>query len=241
MPNAEPSRSAVVAGATGLIGRALVERLAQPDMPFGSVTALVRRKGAEFRAERVREIEVDYRHLADSAPHLAATDAFCCLGTTIKKAGSKAAFEEVDLTYVRTFARQARLAGARRFYLISAIGANPESMVFYSRIKGEAERAVSIEPFEGVCLIRPSLLLGERPNDSRPGEAFAIRVMGPLRNLFVGPLSPYRPMHGFEVADATASIAQAAPYGNRVYEPGELRAILKGGDARLYALEGKKR
>jgi len=241
MPHADEQRSAVVAGATGLIGRALVERLSQPDMPFERVTALVRRKGAGFRSGRVQELQVDYGQLADSATHLAATDAFCCLGTTIKKAGSKAAFEEVDLTYVRMFARQARLAGAQRFYLISAVGANPESLVFYSRIKGEAERAVSIEPFEGVCIIRPSLLLGERPNDSRPGEALAIRVMGPLRWAFVGPLATYRPMHGTEVAAATASIALARPYGNRVFEPGELRAILKGGDARMFALEGIKR
>lgn len=241
MPNADAPRSAVVAGATGLIGRALVECLSQTNMPFSYVSALVRRKGAGFRSARVREVEVDYRHLADATPHLAATDAFCCLGTTIKKAGSKEAFEEVDLTFVRSFARYARLAGARRFYLISAVGANPESLVFYSRVKGEAERAVSIEPFEGVCLIRPSLLLGERPNDPRPGEALAIRLMGPLRGLFVGPLALYRPMHGTEVAEAVASIALASPYGNRVYEPGEMRAILKGGDARMYALEGRKR
>ena len=137
-----PAVRVTVAGATGLVGRALLTRLSGSPQ-VGPVTALVRQAGAlGIPPARVQPRVVDYRTLGTGAA-LPATDwAFCALGTTIKVAGSQAAFRAVDVDAVLAFAQAARAAGATRFGLVSAMGADARSGVFYNRCKGEVEQAL---------------------------------------------------------------------------------------------------
>jgi uncharacterized protein YbjT (DUF2867 family) len=147
----------LLAGATGLIGRELLQLLLT-QIPTVRLHALVRRL-PEPADERVHWQRVDFARL----PALpAAEEAFCCLGTTIKQAGSQAAFRAVDLDAVLAFARAARAAGVTRFGVVSRPGRRPRAKRFYNRVKGEMEAAVGMLGFESVVFARPSLLAGDR-------------------------------------------------------------------------------
>jgi uncharacterized protein YbjT (DUF2867 family) len=164
---------------------------------------------------------VDFARLESEALP-SAEDAFCCLGTTIKKAGSQEAFRAVDHDAVLAFAKAARKAGARRFLLVSALGANPSSRVFYNRVKGETEEDLKAVGFESLIILRPSLLLGDRA-ESRPGEHAAIvvsKVLGPLLRPFSG-----RPIEARTVARAMLALARDAANGTRVALSGELHGL----------------
>jgi uncharacterized protein YbjT (DUF2867 family) len=207
---ATPPARIAVAGASGLVGRALLARLAA-DPRAGAITALLRSAGAwRPRSARVQPLVVDW-----SRPDLGATLppldwAFCALGTTIKVAGSQAAFRAVDVDAVLAFAAAARAAGASRFGLVSAMGADARSAVFYNRCKGEVEQALQAQGWPRLVIARPSLLLGERDalgQPVRPAEALAQRLMPA-----VGWLIPkaVRPIRADAVATALAE-AVAAP------------------------------
>lgn len=186
------SRSAVVAGASGLVGGLLLEELlAAPD--YARVTALVRTPLPREHAKLAQEV-VNF-----GDPRVpAADDAFCCLGTTRAKAGSAEAFRAVDFDAVVAFARSARASGAKRFLLVSSSGADARSPFLYPRVKGEAEQAVSGLGFETVAILRPSLLLGPRA-ESRPAEHLAQLALGPLRALIP---ARWRPIEAATVARA---------------------------------------
>lgn len=224
---AEPRTRVLVAGATGLIGRALLNRLAA-DPQVGPVTALVRRTSPrQAWPTGCQALVVDYAALGTAAaPGLPAADwAFCCLGTTIKVAGSQEAFRAVDFDAVLAFARAARAAGATRLGLVSAMGASVRSAVFYNRVKGEVERALSAQGWPHLVIARPSLLLGERGTlgqPTRPGEQLAQRLMPALGWLMPRSL---RPITDQAVAAALlAGVAQAQP-GTTVLESGALAAL----------------
>ena len=167
---------------------------------------------------------VNFDRLAELGDLPRVDDVFCCLGTTMKRAGSEEAFRRVDFTYVHELARLASRHGASRFLLVSALGANSRSRVFYNRVKGEVEEAVRKLPFDGVHIFRPSLLLGER-RESRPGERFAILAARALGFMFVGPLGRYRPIAARAVAVAMIRIAKDAARGVHVYESDRIRAL----------------
>ena len=149
-------------------------------------------------------------------------DVFCCLGTTMKQAGSPDAFRKVDFTYVVELARVAVRHRASQFLVVTAVGADPQSRILYSRVKGEAEEALRRLQFESIQIFRPSLLVGAR-SQGRPAE----RVAGLLSLLvawaFVGPLSRYRPIKAEAVARAMVQVAREAPRGTHVYESKEIR------------------
>lgn len=179
-----PRLRVALAGATGLIGRALLELLGS-DPAIGSVHALVRlnRKTLATLPEGVQPLPVDFAHLGQPASAaLPPLDwALCALGTTIAVAGSQAAFRAVDVDAVVAFARGARHAGAKRFAVVSALGADPRSAVFYNRCKGEMEAALREIGFDRLVIARPSLLLGDREalgQRARPGERLA-RALAP--------------------------------------------------------------
>ncbi|WP_257454655.1 oxidoreductase [Archangium lipolyticum] len=213
------TRTAVVTGASGLVGGLLLDTLlASPR--YREVLSLGRRPLPEQHPKLVQRT-VDFARLAEeSLP--AADDAFCCLGTTIKKAGSQEAFRAVDHDAVLAFAQATKKAGARRFLVVTALGANPRSRVFYNRVKGEAEEALEGVGFESLVILQPSLLLGERA-ESRPGERAAImasRVLAPL----LRPLAS-RPIEARTVARAMVALALDAPRGVRVVPSGELQEL----------------
>ena len=174
-----PPRKALLAGATGLVGSALLPLLC--DSPrYDQVHVLVRRSGLTAPA-KARLHTVDFAHLPQDLP--AVDDVFIALGTTIKVAGSQAAFRQVDFDFVVNTARAARSAGATRLAVVSALGANAESRVFYNRVKGEMQAAIATLGFESVTIAQPSLLLGDRAALGQPvrgGEVWAERLLAPI-------------------------------------------------------------
>lgn len=209
-------RTALIAGASGLVGtHCLAQILSEP--AYERVVALLRRPlpQADPRLEQ-RIIDFDRLGLADERFPMA-DDVFCCLGTTMQQAGSRDAFRKVDFTAVIALAAQAVQHGARQFLLVSALGANPRSVIFYNRVKGETEEAVSRLPFEGRQIFRPSLLAGERA-ERRPGERAGLVAMHFVAPLMVGPLRKYRPLGADVVARAMVEVARRAPPGRNVYE-----------------------
>ncbi len=179
-----------IAGASGLVGGHLLTLLLQE---FDQVAAVTRRP-LGVSAPNLREIA-----FGDPLPALDA--AFCCLGTTIKKAGSESAFRRIDFDAAVAFARTSRAAGASSFAIVSSVDASPASSNFYLRVKGETEAAVVALGFERVTILRPSFLLGDR-SESRPGEKIGIVIASALGFLFVGPLRKYRAVNAELVAAA---------------------------------------
>jgi uncharacterized protein YbjT (DUF2867 family) len=167
---------------------------------------------------------VNFDRLSDSASLLKADDVFCCLGTTIKKAGSQEAFRRVDFTFAYEAAQLAANNGAAQFLLVSALGANANSSVFYNRVKGETEDAIAALPFVSVSIFRPSLLLGERA-EFRLGERIAEPVMKALSFLLIGSLRKYRAIEARTVAAAMIEVAKAQPKGVNVYESDRIQEV----------------
>ena len=228
MPGRRPTLPRIcIAGATGLVGRALLARLA-PAAGKGRITALVRQPGQVAGLPKgVRGQLVDFSALgrADETG-LPATDwAICCLGTTIKVAGSQSAFRAVDFDAVLAFARAAKAAGASRLAVVSALGADARSAVFYNRVKGEMEQALRALDMPCLVIARPSLLLGERQalgQARRPGEAIAQALMPAFGWLMPRRL---RPIRADAVAAALIGALTNTATGTVVLESDALQAL----------------
>lgn len=213
-------RSLLLAGASGLIGTELSRQaLALPGLQ--ALHAVVRRTPSGATADpRLHWLPVDFSRLG-TLPQ--ADAAACALGTTIKVAGSQAAFRAVDFDAVIAFAQAARQAGVERFAVVSALGADAGSAVFYNRVKGEMEDALRGLGFASLTIARPSLLAGDRAALGQPlrlGERLGLALTAPL-----GPLFPaaWRPIHADVVARALLhALAEARP-GVRVVESGALQ------------------
>lgn len=203
----EPAhRVAVVAGATGLVGGELVRRLlAVPS--YQRVVALARRP-LTLSDARLAVVIPDFERLEPTlTPATAGTaiDVYCCLGTTIGTAGSEAAFRRVDHDFVIALARWAARAGARRMVVISALGADVASRVFYNRVKGETERDLAALGLPSLVILRPSLLSGDR-SEFRFGERAALALTTPWRRLIPARV---RPVAAADVAQAMIDVALA--------------------------------
>ncbi|MBI5544165.1 MAG: NAD-dependent epimerase/dehydratase family protein [Deltaproteobacteria bacterium] len=213
-------RTAIVAGGTGLVGGCLTDLLlARPQ--WSRVMGVTRRRTGRSHS-RYQEIPVDFAVLDESRPLPKAEVAFCCLGTTLKKAGSREAFRAVDFDAVVRFAKAAKAGGTERLVVVTARGAHPGSLIFYNRIKGETETALRVLGFSSLAIARPSLLLGDR-QEHRRGEHVAVVASRWLRPL-LAPLDS-RPIEATTVAKALVAIAEAAPEGARVYENPELHSL----------------
>ena len=211
-----PGRTALIAGASGLVGsQCLAQLLADPT--YSRIVALVRRL-LPHTDPKLEQLVTDFDRLgAEGVSVPAADDVFCCLGTTMKRAGSREAFRRVDFTYVVSLAAQARQQGAGQFLLVSALGANPRSGIFYNRVKGETEAAVARLPFPGRQIFRPSILVGERA-EHRRAERAGIVVLRALSGAMWGPLRRFRPVGADTVARAMVAVAHRAPPGVNIYE-----------------------
>jgi len=217
-PTQGPSaRRTLVVGATGLVGRACQAAwLADP--AAGDLVALVRRpQGDEPVDPRLRVVPFDFSRLEERPDLLAVDHVVCALGTTMKKAGSKAAFRAVDLDLPVSVARLARAQGARHFLVVSAVGADARSLFFYNRVKGQLEQALRRLDYPSLTIARPSILLGDR-REHRPGEAVGMRL---------GALAPaaWKPVHARQVAAALLDAATRDQPGVRVLENRELRTF----------------
>lgn len=211
-------RSALLVGATGLIGSYLLARLTA-SAHYGAVTVWTR-SPLPRQDPKLAVRTIDFDRLEQE--HVAAEDVYCALGTTIKKAGSQAAFRKVDYEYPVALARAAARDGAKRLLVVSALGASAQSGIFYNQVKGEMEQAVLAAGVPATFLFRPSLLSGPR-SEPRLGEQVGL-VVGAL----LGPLlGRYRPIHGDLVAAAMLAAAQSGMSG-RIFESEQIRRLARG-------------
>ncbi len=215
----ENKRKALIIGATGLVGNELLHRLLDSDVYVG-VTALVRRPTGLSHPKLIERI-IDFDEMELAADEFKVQDLFCCLGTTIKKAGSKEAFRKVDYDYPLKAAELAKARGASQYIVVSAIGADPETKVFYSRVKGELESALITLQFDSLHLVHPSLLLGKR-NEFRTAEALSGYLSPVFSPLLRGRLAKFKPIKAEDVAAAMLQIAVDGEKGTNIYEWPEL-------------------
>ncbi|WP_299987281.1 oxidoreductase [uncultured Pontibacter sp.] len=216
------TRTALIAGASGLVGSHLLLMLLQSDR-YSQVISVGRRELAIIHPKLDQQI-VDFDNLKKSASELAADDVFCCLGTTIKKAGTKKAFYKVDHTYVTQLAEITLRRNATQFLVVSAMGADASSRIFYNRVKGEMERDIQALGFTSLHIFRPALLLGER-EEHRTGEEISARIMKPLSMLMIGPMRKYRPIKAETVASAMLRAAAQDQKGDKVYLSDEIERL----------------
>ena len=208
-------RTALLAGATGLVGSHVLDELLADGTWSHVVT--VGRRTTDRRHEKLEQRILDLSAIEAQGDLPHADDVFCCLGTTIKQAGSQDAFRRVDHDFVLGLARAGLRMGATQFLLVSAIGADPDARVFYSRVKGEVEAAVRALPYRAVQIFRPGLLLGRR-TEFRAGERIAMYLAPIAQPLLIGPLRRYRSIRASDVARAMVRIAREAPRGPNVWE-----------------------
>lgn len=207
------NKTAIIAGASGLIGRSLTQQLLNSDQ-YSKVISLVR-KPLGFVHPKYSEVIIDFNTISDFADFPKGEDIFCCLGTTMKNAGSKEAFFKVDYTYCYDLAKRGLQAGADRYFLVSAMGANPKSSNFYSRVKGELEDQLSFLGYRTIYVFKPSLLRGNR-EEFRLGEKLALIITRIIP--FVGALRKYKPIHVDKVADAMVKVAKQDDKGFYYYQ-----------------------
>jgi len=216
-----PRRDALVAGATGLVGRELLRLLvASPN--YERIHVLLRRpaKGLPTDARVVPHF-VEYAKLTPMPP---VDDVFIALGTTIGVAGSKDAFRKVDFDAVLNTAKACLVRGAKRLVVVSALGANAKSLVFYNRVKGQMEEAVSRLAYESITIVQPSLLMGDRAalgQPTRAGETWTARLLKPVM-----PLVPraVRPIEATLVARAMLDAALKGATGARTLKSAVMQA-----------------
>ena len=214
------SKTAIIAGASGLIGSSLTQQLLN-SKDYCQVVALVR-KPLNIEHPKLNQQVIDFDQLAELPDFPKGDDVFCTLGTTIKTAGSKESFYKVDFTYPYELAKRALAAGAERYFIVSAMGADVDSLYFYNRVKGEIEDKVSFLDYRTIYIFKPSLLRGDR-NESRLGEKIALAITRIIP--FIGPLKKYHPIHADKVADAMLKVAKQEVKGCYYYESELMRKM----------------
>lgn len=216
----------VVAGATGLVGRALIGQLCAASSVTGILVVGRRSLGVahEKLTEKLGPAEDWPQFLEDQT----CDAAISTLGTTLRDAGSQAAFFAIDHDLVLSFARSACAAGTRQFLMVSSVGAHAAARNFYLATKGKAEADVANIGFERLDILRPGLLRGVRDGRLRLGERLAIAV-APLTDVLTpAVLSRYRSISAQSVAAALAALVGVPEPGQFVHHNEEMQALAKG-------------
>ncbi len=208
-------KTALLAGATGLVGSALLPLLLASER-YAKVIVVGRRPVAT-QHPKLTQVVTELSKLEGERLRLIADDVYCCLGTTRQQAGSKEAFFEVDYLYVIKLAAVTAANFAAEFLVVSALGADAESRFYYSRVKGEMEAAVQQTPFRAIHIFRPSLLLGERATP-RLGERVGGWLLALARPLLRGRWHKYRPIAAATVARAMLQAAAEDGGGVRIHD-----------------------
>ena len=194
--------SALVIGGTGLVGSHLIDQLITSN-DYSSVVSLVRKNNRDS-SRKLKEIVFDFEN-KDSIQHIKkAEHVFCCLGTTIKKAGSKSAFKFVDYDIPLLFGRWAENISATSFSIVTAMGANPSSKIFYNRTKGLIEEEIKQLKIPTIQIFQPSLITGKR-KEFRAGEIAAKITFSFLNPLLIGKAKKYRPIAANTIAQGMLS------------------------------------
>jgi uncharacterized protein YbjT (DUF2867 family) len=215
------NKTALVFGATGLIGNLLLEELVK-SVEYQEISIFVR-QSAGISHPIVREAVIDFDSVDTYAEQIKGDDLFICLGTTIKKAGSVKKMEEIDRDLPIKIAAIASSNGVKRIAVVSSLGASTSSKNYYLRIKGEMEEGILKLKFVNTAIVRPSMLLGER-KEKRTGEVVGKIVMNTFKPVLSGKLRKYRAIHGRDVARVMIAILQKEPVKN-VYESDEIQRI----------------
>ena len=213
------SKTALLAGATGLIGSQLLPLLLATERY--SKVIIVGRTALPLAHPKLTQVVTNLDKLQDVRLQLIADDVFCCLGTTLRQAGSKEAFYKVDFLYVVTLAALTASNFASQFMVISSLGADAESRWYYNRVKGQMEESMRQMTFRAIHIFRPSLLLGPRVQP-RLGEQLSAVMLGVLRPLLRGSLLKYRPVQAATVAAAMLRAAEDDGGGLRVHLSNEI-------------------
>lgn len=211
-------KSCLIFGATGLVGKKLVEQLIK-DQSYSKIK-VANRTSQNYDNSKIEESIIDFSELDNWEKLFKVNHVFICLGTTIKNAGSKSAFETVDLEYPRQIAQLAKKQEVEALVHISAIGANAKASNFYLKTKGKAEEAVSLLGPKASYAVRPSMLLGER-DEFRLGESVGKLAMKITKPIMVGGLKKYRGVYDYQVASSMIQIAKAKP-SKHTFESDEL-------------------
>ena len=206
--------TALVVGATGLVGMELTKQLLDRD-EIGLVKIVVRR-AFPLEHPKLEVLLLDWKEVDQWGEEISANQVFCCLGTTHKKAGSMAAFRAVDVDLVVAVGRRAQL-WCRSFTVVSSQGANPLSMWPYLKAKGDMEMGLRRLGLERLNIVRPGLLLGQRA-ESRPAERVAMRIMKSMMGILRGRLRFLRPVSDHKLAKFMIHIAAAPEKGIYHYE-----------------------
>lgn len=216
------AKSALIAGATGLTGSELVKVLLE-DPAYDKVKVLTRRP-LDLEHPKLEQVKADFFRLDQYGEHFKVDDVFCCLGTTIRKAGSQKAFRRVDYDYPVKIAELAKANGATKFLVISAMGADAKSNVFYSRVKGQMEEALKRMDFSSLHIFRPSLLLGKR-DEFRLGEKAASLLAPAFSPILRGGMKKYKPIEAADVAKAMCKAAKSEEQGVFVHSSDKIAEL----------------
>ena len=213
-------KTALLAGATGLVGSELLQKIIN-EPAYNKIHILVR-KAIESDSDKVVQHIVDFNELDkfeinDSIDHV-----FCTLGTTIKKAKTKENFRKVDYDYIYELGKKAKQWNTEKFLVVSSLGANAKSPIFYNRVKGEIENTLSELKLNQLFIFRPSLLMGNR-KEHRTGEKSAIAVYKIINPLFIGPLKKYKGIQASQVAQGMLQTALNNKEQFKIFESDEIQ------------------
>lgn len=213
------NKTALLVGATGLVGEQLLNQLLY-HQSYGRVIALTRRK-IHRQDDKLDNRIVNFDELEKEAGKIKCDDLFIALGTTIKKAGSQEAFRRVDHDYILKAALVAKAGGANQCLLVSAAGAAADSLIFYNRVKGQTEEAIEEIGFWSTHIFRPGVLVGDR-DEFRLGERIGIGMSNLLRSISPGILGDYNPTQVDVLAVKMIAAAQGVDPGVHVHGAREL-------------------
>ena len=215
---------AVILGSTGLIGSSLLKLLIS-STEYTHITSFVRKK-SDIIPSKLKEINTDFSDLSKYKTEFECDSVFITLGTTIKKAGSPEKFREVDYTFVLEAGKLAKESNSKALLMVTSMGADPNSSVFYSRVKGEIERDTKSLGLNSLLIFQPSLLLGNR-NEFRLGEKIGEFVGNLFSFAFVGGLEKYKPISADVVAESMFKLSLSPPSGTKILESDEIEASVK--------------
>ncbi|MGB0862010.1 MAG: oxidoreductase [Saprospiraceae bacterium] len=203
-------KTALIAGASGLVGGHCLATLLENDN-YSKVISIGRR-ALTITHSKLEQHIIDFNKLESYQTLFEVNHVFCCLGTTIKKAGSKEKFRLVDQVFPMKMAQLAKLTGVEVYSIVTAMGGNPKSSIFYNQVKGEVERDLETLDIPTVHVLQPSLLLGDR-NERRTGEAIAQALFKVINPLFVGKLKAFKGIPGKQVAETMVRLSNDGSKG----------------------------
>ena len=216
------NKKAILLGATGLIGADLLNKLLANDCY--SVVLVISRKEIKINHSKLKQLIVDFEHINQYESQIIGDEVFCCLGTTIKKTPDLSTYRKIDYQYPLDVAKIAFKNGAKSYHIVSAMGANVKSKLFYNRTKGEVERDLQKMPLESIHIYQPALLDGNR-KEERTAEKLMIGLFRLLNPILIGPLKKYRSIKIETVASAMLNQAQKKIKGIFIYQSDEIEEL----------------